>query len=143
MRALACLMFGLTLSAAAQTARVGAVPTVSIAPGETVTVRVADGQTGFIVVERSQGGVPRGRRAGDTVRFSFSEQDGNAMLNVENGYAEAFDYRARIHVGSRSARTSICTVMPRISTMEVWPDRIDRIELSEPRLSDGSNAGCR
>lgn len=65
------------------------------------------------------------------------------MLRTENGYARAFDYRARMFSGRRSANTSICTVLPGIMGFEGWGDRIDRLELREPRLSDTAEMRCQ
>jgi hypothetical protein len=116
-------------------------PTLSIAPGETVTVRIAD-NGGFILLSRTHGEAS-GARAENTVRFSFSNMGGQMMLRTENGYARAFDYRARMFIGRRSANTSICTVLPNIMGFESWGDRIDRLELREPRLSENAGMRCQ
>ena len=117
-------------------------PTLSIAAGETVTARITpDGQ--FVELGRARGEASS-ERAVDTVRFTFSDMNGHRMLNVENGYGRALAYRARIFVGSRSANASICPVMPRIMSMEMWPDPIDRLELREPRLFEaGTSMTCQ
>lgn len=117
-------------------------PTLSIAPGETVTVRIADNGRGFIELSRTRGEAG-GARAENTVRFSFSNAGGQMTLRTENGYAQTFDYRARMFRGRRSANTSICTVPPRIMGLEGWGDRIDRLELREPRLSDTAEMRCQ
>ncbi len=116
-------------------------PTLSISPGETVTVRIMpDGH--FVELSRARGEAS-GERAADTVRFTFSDMAGQKMLSTENGYDRPFAYRARMFVGRRSANTSICAVMPRIMGMESWGDPIDRLELREPRLLEpGANMGC-
>jgi hypothetical protein len=127
------------LPAAAQQAAPS--PTLSIAPGETVTVRI--GEDGRFTELRRGRGDAQGERAADTIRFSFSNMGGQRMLSVENGYGRAFAYRARIFVGRRAANTSICPVMPRIMGMEMWGDPIDRLELREPRLFDaGASMAC-
>ncbi|MEA3014367.1 MAG: hypothetical protein QOD42_2912 [Sphingomonadales bacterium] len=117
-------------------------PTLSIAAGETVTVRIADNERGFILLSRTRGEAG-GARAENTVRFSFSNMGGQMMLRTENGYARAFNYRARMFSGRRSANTSICTVLPNIIGFESWGDRIDRLELREPRLSDSAEMRCQ
>jgi hypothetical protein len=117
-------------------------PTLSIAPGETVTVRIADNGRGFIELSRTLGEAS-GARAENTVRFSFSNMAGQMMLRTENGYARAFDYRARMFIGRRSANTSICTVLPGIMGFESWGDRIDRLELREPHLSENAAMRCQ
>ena len=113
---------------------------LSIAAGETVTARIADG--GFILVGRAlgeaSGDVPEG-----TVRFSFTDMGGMTMLQVENGTGRPFEYRARMFSGSRSARTSTCTVLPGMSGFEQWPHPIDRLEISEPELGSASQAAIR
>jgi hypothetical protein len=117
-------------------------PTLSIALGETVTVRIGeDGR--FTELSRSRGDAV-GERAADTVRFTFSEMGGQKMLHTENGYGRAFSFRARMFVGRRSANTSICTVLPRIAGIESWGDPIDRLELREPRLlEEGAGISCQ
>lgn len=122
------------LPAAAQDA--APAPTLSIALGETVTVRItSDGH--FVELSRARGEAG-GERAADTVRFTFSDMGGMRMLSAENGYGRAFVYRARMFAGRRSANTSICPVMPGIMTMESWGDPIDRLALREPRLVEPS-----
>jgi hypothetical protein len=116
-------------------------PTLSITAGETVTVRIEGNPAGFVELSRERGEAG-GPHAENIVRFTFS---GGAMpmLKVENGYAQGFDYRARMFAGTRSARTSVCTVMPRIMGFEGWQQPIDRLELSAPRLSDTPAMACR
>jgi hypothetical protein len=116
--------------------------TLSIALGETVTVRIADNGAGFIELSRARGDAGAAR-AENIVRFTFSDMGGMRMLHTENGYALAFDYRARMFAGRRSSNTSICTVMPRIATFESWGDPIDRLELREPRLTESGAMSCR
>ena len=139
---LIAVFFGLCFvspPAAAQDAAPSAI--LSIEPGETVTARVTpDGH--FVELSRARG-EGQGERAADTVRFTFSNMAGQKMLSVENGYDRAFVYRARIFVRGRSANTSICPVMPRITGMEIWGDPIDRLELREPRLFEaGPSMTC-
>lgn len=136
---LGVLAFALPAAAAQEAAPT---PTLSIAPGETVTVRIADNDRGFILLSRTRGEAV-GERAENTVRFSFSGAGGQMMLRTENGYARAFDYRARMFSGRRAANTSICTVLPRIMGFESWGDRIDRLELREPRLSENAGMRCQ
>jgi hypothetical protein len=117
-----------------------ATPTLSVALGETVTVRIAD--NGFVEISRARGDAA-GERAADTIRFTFITMDRMLVLKTENGYGQAFDYRARMFRGRRGNDTSICTVLPRIATYEAWGDPIERLELREPRLSDNPQPGCR
>ena len=142
MKNLIVLLAALLVAAPAAAQEAASAPTLSIALGETVTVRITpDGH--FVELSRARGEAS-GERAADTVRFSFSDMDGHRMLQTENGYGRAFAYRARIFVGSRSANTSICPVMPRIMSMEMWGDPIDRLELREPRLFDaGASMTCQ
>lgn len=119
-----------------------AAPTLAIAPGETVTVRIADNDAGFVVLSRGQSEAS-GERAENTIRFSFGGMGGMLMLHVENGYARAFTYQARMVRGRRAERTSVCVVLPHIATFESWQNAIDRLELSAPRLSDQAAMACR
>jgi hypothetical protein len=139
----AAILFGMILLTLARGAPAQEVsPTLSIAPGETVTVRIADNGAGFIELSRGQGETS-GARAENSVRFTFSNMGGMMLLHAENGYARAFNYRARMFNGRRSANTSICTVLPGLATFESWGDRIDRLELSQPRLSEAGGMTCR
>jgi hypothetical protein len=112
---------------------------LSVAAGETVTARIVDGR--FLVTARA-----RGEASGDvpegTVRFSMTG-GGMTMLQVENGTGRAFEYRARMFRGRRSAATSTCTVLPGIAGFEQWPGNLDRLELSSPELLTGSTSGIR
>src|SRR5690349_21589963 len=101
MKRLIVLLATLLLAAPAAAQEAAPAPTLSIAHGETVTVRITpDGH--FVELSRARGEA-RGERAADTVRFTFSDMAGQRMLGVENGYGRAFAYRARIFVGRRSA----------------------------------------
>jgi hypothetical protein len=130
------------LPAAAIAADPAPTPTLRIALGETVTVRISESPVGFVELSRTRGEA-HGERDTDTVRFTFSNMGGMTMLQAVNGYARAFDYRARMFAGGRSATTSICTVMPRFAGFESWPDRIERLELSAPRLSERAYMSCQ
>jgi opacity protein-like surface antigen len=134
------LLAAAALAAAAPASAQEARPTVSIALGETVTVRVAG--NGFVELSRARGDA-EGARAENTIRFTFTTLNNMLMLKTENGYGQAFDYRARMIQGRRSADTSICTVLPRVMTFETWQDPIERLELREPRLSENGEGGCR
>lgn len=142
MKTLIALLAALLFAAPATAQEAAPASTLSIALGETVTARITpDGR--FVELSRARGEAS-GERAADTVRFTFSSMGGMKMLSAENGYDRAFAYRARMFMGSRSANTSICTVMPRIMGMESWGDPIDRLELREPRLLDaGAGMSCR
>ncbi|HEX8644437.1 MAG TPA: hypothetical protein VF702_11055 [Allosphingosinicella sp.] len=106
---------------------------LSIAMGETVVVRLGEGGRGLLVVSRTRDD-PEGEVPADSVRFSFGSVAGQSMLSVENGYGRAFEYRARMFLGRRSATTSTCTVLPGISAFESWPHAIDRLEVSRAEL---------
>jgi hypothetical protein len=141
-------LIGLALSAAAATApdaqeaAPAAEPRLAVARGEVVTARIAGGN--FILVSRApEGGGQAPELPAGTIRFSFGDMGGMSLLHVENGTGRPFEYRARMVVGKRSARTSTCTVLPGIAAFEQWPERIDRLEISEPELLDPETAGMR
>lgn len=134
------ILAALALIAAAQPqAAEQATPTLT--PGESVTVRIASNPAGFILVSRERGEAA-GEGPADAIRFIFTGGS-HTMLQVENGYPQSFNYRARMTVGRRAASTSTCTAMPQVMVLESWPHRIDRLELSEPRLSDRADMACR
>lgn len=53
------------------------------------------------------------------------------LLMVENGYDQAFTYRAVITRSGRSEPTSVCVVLPNIRGIEYWPYPVERIALSD------------
>lgn len=67
----------------------------------------------------------------DRVKFSFVplQPPGHTLLIVENGYAEAITYQARITVKGKQAPTDVCLVMPGKRGYEHWPYAIDQIEI--------------
>jgi hypothetical protein len=115
---------------------------LSIAIGETVVVRLGEGGRGFVLVSRVRED-PVGEVPADSIRFSFGSVAGQSMLSVENGYGRAFEYRARMFLGRRSATTSTCTVLPGMPTFESWPHPIERLELSRAALLTGRVEGIR
>jgi len=75
------------------------------------------------------------------VRISFRRvaapgegKGSQALLTIENGYAQAFRYRALMRRGERSAPTDVCDVIPQKPGFEHWPYEIDTLELSELTL---------
>jgi len=136
------LVIALSALAAIPATAFAQAPTLSISPGETVVARVDE--AGFVEVSREASDkAPESPPVGGTVRFIFTAIGDTRFLHVQNGYDRAFDYRARMFAGRQSAQTSICTVMPRIASIENWQQPIDRLELSDPRLSDQSEMTCR
>lgn len=61
---------------------------------------------------------------------------GQTLLAVENGYDKALVYHAVMHLGGDTQATTVCLVKPGKRTMEHWPFKIDRLELSGIRLID-------
>ncbi|HEX5184779.1 MAG TPA: hypothetical protein VFW19_16705 [Allosphingosinicella sp.] len=108
---------------------------ITISPGETVTARVADDSSGFVELSRGPAQAQDSAPAADTVRFTFTATANGRMLDIRNGYAKAFHFKAVMFRGSRSAPTSICAIPPQLSSFEMWPEPLDRLELSKPSLS--------
>jgi hypothetical protein len=113
---------------------------LSIGNGETATARVVDG--GFVILPREPGNVPAEVPAG-AVRFTMGAAGGMTMLRVDNGTGRPFEYRAEIVLGGRRARTSTCTVLPKVQGWETWREPIDRIEISRPELGDAAKPRMR
>jgi hypothetical protein len=67
-------------------------------------------------------------------------------LLIENGYSQAFRYRAiMIEPGESSQHTDVCIVLPALRALEHWPFALERIELSALRLApwrDGDPIPC-
>jgi hypothetical protein len=113
-----------------------------VAPFEAAAVNTL-WQTGkYKVGARSTGagrdGVPETPSiAPDQIKLKMVEYPaGQTMLAVENGYAQGFVYHAVMYRGDRPQPTTVCLVMPGKRTMEHWPFKIDRLELSALRLVD-------
>jgi len=78
------------------------------------------------------------------IRLTATEK-GNALLVIENGYAEGMIYRARMTSGGRSAPTDVCIVLPGLVGIEHWPFPIDAMTLSDIRLvpwQSGDDVPC-
>jgi hypothetical protein len=74
-----------------------------------------------------------------TIRIAFFGMPSPAggeqrLLILENGYGQAFHYRAALARGDRVSPTDVCTVLPRLRGFEQWPYAIDRIELGDLEL---------
>lgn len=57
-----------------------------------------------------------------------------SLLSIQNGYDQALVYRAVMHVGTKSAPTDVCLVIPGKIGTEHWPFAIDALDLSELHL---------
>lgn len=55
----------------------------------------------------------------------------HSLLIIENGYDRALVFHARMTIGDRTAPTDVCLVVPNNRSFEHWPERIDRLELSQ------------
>ena len=116
---------------------------LSIAPAETVTARVSDDSSGFVELSRGPtSAASQSDLAPDTIRFVFTADGNKRMLTIRNGYTKALHFKAVMVRGKRSAPTSICTVLPNIASFEMWPQPLDRIELSAPTLTAGGQISC-
>jgi len=58
----------------------------------------------------------------------------STLLVLENGYDRGLSYRATILAPGEATSTDVCQVMPRRYSLEHWPYRITRLELSGLRL---------
>ncbi|HEX8655632.1 MAG TPA: hypothetical protein VF693_10465 [Allosphingosinicella sp.] len=58
----------------------------------------------------------------------------STLLVLENGYDRGLSYRATIAAPGEAVATDVCQVMPRRFSLEHWPYRITRLELSGFRL---------
>jgi hypothetical protein len=54
----------------------------------------------------------------------------HTLLVIENGFPSGLRYRAKMTRGDKVEATDVCTVLPLKRGYEVWPYRIDRLELS-------------
>ena len=73
---------------------------------------------------------PRPVAAGQ-VRLRFIRMPADhSLLVIENGFASGLRYRAKMKRGDKVEATDVCTVLPLKRAYEVWPYKIDRLELS-------------
>lgn len=141
---------------------------VTLAPGESVTVRIDDGGvigapergraewTPYdIAAARHLSGIPTPGSAvpyatplprgggipaepavePGRLQFKFLSIAGrHSLLAIENGYAQALAYRARMTRGDQTRTTDVCIVIPGRHGYEHWPHTIDRLELSDFRF---------
>jgi len=95
-------------------------------------------------------GAPEGVRvppvARDVINLRFMSVAGrHTLLIVENGYAGALRYRARMTRDGQMRPTDVCVVLPSNRSYEHWPHPIDRIELSDFALvtwNEGDTPAC-
>jgi hypothetical protein len=100
------------------------------------------------VIESGTDGIPRLAevRPGQA-RFSFVslKPPGRSLLIIENGYAEALVYRARITVKGKPTPTDVCLVLPGKRGYEHWPFLIEKIEiggLARRKWTEGEGVTC-
>lgn len=70
------------------------------------------------------------------VRMRFGRIPGHeqVMLVIENGYGDAFAYRAIQHVDGAASATDVCWTLPGRRNFEHWPYIIESIDLSNIHL---------
>jgi len=71
------------------------------------------------------------------MRFTPIAPQGHSLLMIENGYAQALVYRAKIGARGKTALTDVCLVPPGKSSVEHWPYVIEWIEVSDLQLVPG------
>ncbi|HEY8571826.1 hypothetical protein [Phenylobacterium sp.] len=112
---------------------------IQVVVGDRVTVRLpADGKPQQVSVEPAAAGAAQPPRPGagkfddtrhGTVVITLQKVgDGDLMMKVESGIDQAFDYRAvlvhEVSAGRWTGEpTSVCTVLPLLSSYEHWPKR--------------------
>lgn len=133
---------------------------IQVVIGDRITVRLpANGRPEQVSVERAAAGgasppkpgagrfdddVPRG-----TVVITLERAGPDIMMKVQSGVDKAFDYQARlmhqVRPGAWVAEpTSVCTVLPLLSSYEHWPNReqASGIVLSGFKLRDTNGVVC-
>jgi hypothetical protein len=100
------------------------------------------------VIESGMDGIPRlaDVKPGQLkISFVSLKPPGHSLLIIENGYADALVYRARITVKGKPTATDVCLVLPGKRGYEHWPYPIEKIELSQLRRQpwqDGDPVPC-
>ena len=101
---------------------------IGLEPGQTVLFRIdADGRaTDIRLVNKDT------RPADGEIRAHFGSMAGNTSLEVLNKGAQAYNYKAFI-LDKPDAKdgkpTSVCTLMPGITSFELWPYPIAAMEI--------------
>lgn len=128
------LFLGALLAAAPAAAQEAApVPTLSIRAGERVAVRISpEGQ--FVVLDRARSTARVDHPVRNAIGFSFFEVDGIRALLNGNSSRDILSYRIRAFAGDREVDNKICVAIPRVPSVQNWTQRVNRVELSEPRV---------
>lgn len=79
------------------------------------------------------------------IRIRFGQVPGSdqVLLVIQNGYADAFAYRAVQHTARGASPTDVCWVLPNHRSFEHWPYVIDSLDLSNIRLYPWADPGAR
>jgi hypothetical protein len=121
---------------------------VTVNVGEAVTIALDPDRAGEVsIIERraapdedkaassESAGGDSAPAVANMLRIRLERMSGlGMMMSIENRSDQLLRYRARIESGRRSARTSVCPVIPKGSGFESWPGSFDRVVLSEFRL---------
>lgn len=70
--------------------------------------------------------------------LDFSQQDGNAMLDIKNGFPKALHCRCLARLKGKTAwfETNIVTIMAGLDDFESWGDPIEELVLFDFKLID-------
>ncbi len=117
------------------------------AHGEAMALRLAGATCNkpaceAIVVRKGELGIEPAPSPANAIKLSFliAPETGHSVLVVENGYAQALTYRARITSRGHSAPTDVCLVLPMKRSYEDWPYVIEKVELDDFQLKPWSEA---
>lgn len=104
---------------------------VMIFAGEAVIVRLED-KDGRLVPVLVVGGAEAQREPVEgEIRIRFTEQDGQAFMEVKSRHSKAVHYGAvMVTPDGKPSRTSVCTLTPGRFVIEHWPHPIVQMALS-------------
>jgi hypothetical protein len=117
-----------------------------LAPGEQALIHIDAAR--HVVVDQLGPIQPDAGKAGDSladhllVTFSTSGPMPGTSLVVRNGYANGFNYQARMRIGARVAPTSVCGLIPQGAGYENWADVLSGIEIGDFTAADAGALHC-
>ena len=79
----------------------------------------------------------------DHLLISFTTAGPGATLVVKSGYANAFNYHARIRRGSTVKPTSVCPIIAKGAGFETWQQAIDVVEVGDFKPATMNELRCQ
>ena len=79
----------------------------------------------------------------DHLLITFTTGGPGATLVVKSGYANAFNYHARVRRGAAVKPTSVCPIVAKGAAFETWQDAIDAVEVGDFKAATMDALRCQ